>query len=102
LAGLFAPDIEWRGITTGRLWWRRTPICRGADEARATLRHWFDRAAVGDLDAAVIAADGDRVIVELHSLGDALYEVVTFDGARIIDIQDCPNREAAFKFARRG
>ena len=25
LAALFAADLEWRGVTTGHLWWRRTP-----------------------------------------------------------------------------
>ncbi|HVE46753.1 MAG TPA: hypothetical protein VNA57_08415 [Acidimicrobiales bacterium] len=25
LVALFAPDLEWRGVTRGRLWWRRTP-----------------------------------------------------------------------------
>ncbi|HYX44705.1 MAG TPA: hypothetical protein VE760_06645 [Acidimicrobiales bacterium] len=25
LVALFAPDLDWRGITTGHLWWRRTP-----------------------------------------------------------------------------
>jgi hypothetical protein len=24
-ASLFAEDAEWRGITFGRLWWKRTP-----------------------------------------------------------------------------
>ena len=25
LVALFDPDLEWRGVTRGRLWWRRTP-----------------------------------------------------------------------------
>jgi ketosteroid isomerase-like protein len=24
-AALFADDAEWRGITSGHLWWKRTP-----------------------------------------------------------------------------
>jgi len=24
-ASLFAPDAEWRGVSHGRLWWKRTP-----------------------------------------------------------------------------
>jgi ketosteroid isomerase-like protein len=25
LVALFDPSLEWRGVTRGRLWWRRTP-----------------------------------------------------------------------------
>jgi ketosteroid isomerase-like protein len=25
LVGLLAPDLEWRGIERGHLWWRRAP-----------------------------------------------------------------------------
>ena len=25
LVSLFHPDLEWRGITRGHLWWRHTP-----------------------------------------------------------------------------
>jgi hypothetical protein len=24
-ASLFAEDAEWRGVSSGRLWWKRTP-----------------------------------------------------------------------------
>jgi ketosteroid isomerase-like protein len=25
LVALFSPALEWRGVSRGRLWWRRTP-----------------------------------------------------------------------------
>lgn len=107
LAGLFAPNIEWRGVTTGHLWWRRSPVCRGAAEAEATLRRWLQSvdATGGRVDAGVVAAGGDRVIVELQWFADAsassfrVYEVVTFKGTEIVDMQDCSSREDAFDVA---
>ena len=42
-ASLIGDENEWRGVSRGRLWWKRTPACHGADEAREVLRVQIER-----------------------------------------------------------
>jgi len=42
-ASLIGDANEWRGVSHGQLWWKRTPACHGADEAREVLKFQIEK-----------------------------------------------------------
>jgi ketosteroid isomerase-like protein len=105
-ASLFAEDSEWRGVSHGMLWWKRTPACHGPTEARETmelqLRKRGDAPIVVDPRFEQI---GDRIVGSAQWLGTdgrrvERFQVLTIRDGKIVDVQGCRTRREAERFAR--
>jgi ketosteroid isomerase-like protein len=107
-AALIADDSEWRGRTRGHLWWKRTPVCHGPDEAREVMRHSLAKRAEGRAEieqpeftwvgddtligsAARVGSDGRRQV---------RYQVLRVREGKIVDMQGCGSRREAERVAR--
>ena len=107
-AALLAPDSEWRGVSSGHLWWKQTPACHGPDEALEVMRRRIRQRGENRL----------RVRPEFTQIGDdkiigssewpgadgraqVRYQVLTLRDGKIVDMQGCSSRREAERFARR-
>jgi ketosteroid isomerase-like protein len=106
-ASLFAEDAEWRGVSHGHLWWKRTPSCRGPDEAREVLTLQIKkRGWPVELQPEFTMIGDDKIIGSTQGTGSdgrrhERYQVLTIRNGKIVDMQGCRSRRDAERFARR-
>jgi ketosteroid isomerase-like protein len=110
---LLHPDVEWRGRSSGHLWWRQTPSCHGPEEARENfvLQVVKGRARPDTKEFALEQVEqvGDRVVVGgrwtmldgSHQRAGRFFQVLTVRDGRIVNIQGCKSRRAATRYAKR-
>jgi len=104
-ASLFADESEWRGVSHGMLWWKRTPSCHGSAEARATLELQLrKRGAAPIVLNPQFEQVGDRVIGSAQWLAPdgrrvERFQVLTIRDGKIVDVQGCRSRREAERFA---
>jgi ketosteroid isomerase-like protein len=106
-AALMADDSEWRGVSTGHLWWRRTPACHGPTEALEVMRHQIRKRADNRLEVRpeFTQVTADRIIGSTEWMGTdgrrrVRYQVLTFRDGKIVDMQGCSSWRQAERFAR--
>jgi ketosteroid isomerase-like protein len=104
---LIADESEWRGVSTGHLWWKRTPACHGPAEALEVVKHQIRKRADNRLDVRPQFAPvgADKIIGSTEWLGtngrrQVRYQVLTVRDGKIVDIQGCSSRRQAEQFAR--
>ena len=109
VAALMDDDVDWRGPSTGHLWWRHTPGCHGREEARANLQHLVSAAGGARVELEGVERIGDRLVVHGRRTGAApgsrpqeFFQVVTVRAGRIVAMQGCRSRRAALRLARQG
>jgi ketosteroid isomerase-like protein len=106
-AALIADDSEWRGVPTGRLWWKEAPSCHGPDEARAVLRTQIEKRGRQGLEIRPeFTQVGDCVIgsarwIDEDGCSRERFQVLTVRDGMIVDMQGCATRREAERFARR-
>jgi ketosteroid isomerase-like protein len=107
-ASLIAEDSEWRGISHGFLWWKRTPACHGPDEAREVLKFQIQKRGERRLEVQPEFAQvgDDKIIGSTQWTGaDGIrherFQVLTLRNGKIVDMQGCASRREAERFARR-
>jgi len=102
---LMAEDSEWRGVTSGHLWWKQTAACHGPDEAREVLRVQFaKRRALGARIQPEFTQIGDRIIGSTRwttpdGRDEERFQVLTVRDGKIVDMQGCGSRREAERFA---
>jgi ketosteroid isomerase-like protein len=104
LASMFADGAEWRGVSSGHLWWKHTPAWRGPDEAREVLAFGIERQGRGGVVQPEFTKIGDDRIIGSVRWGDELperYVVLTIRDGKIADMQGCRSMREAERFARR-
>ena len=109
-ASLMAEDSEWRGVASGRLWWKQMPSCHGPDEAREVLRFQLEKRARHGLRLELqpeFTEVGNRIIgstrwVDEEGRRGERFQVLTVRDGKIVDMQGCATRREAERFARRG
>jgi ketosteroid isomerase-like protein len=103
---LIAEDSEWRGVTSGHLWWKQTPACHGPEEARQVLLSQFSkRRALGAVIQPEFTQVGDRIVGSTRwttpdGRAQERFQVLTLRDGTIVDIQGCDSRGDAERFAR--
>ncbi len=108
-AALMADDSEWRGVSRGHLWWKRTPVCHGPDEAREVMRHGIAKRAEAPaqiLRPEITQVGDDTVIgsaewMRTDGRRQVRYQVLRLRDGKIVDIQGCGSRREAERVARR-
>ena len=106
-AALIADDNEWRGVPSGRLWWKHAPSCHGPDEAREVLRLQIEKRGRQALEVHPdFTQFGDRIIgsarwIDEDGRGRERFQVLTVRDGKIVDMQGCATRREAERFARR-
>ena len=105
---MIADDNEWRGISHGHLWWKRTPACHGPDEAREVLKFQIQKHGEPRIEIRpeFTEVDDDRIIGWTRWLGadgrrHERFQVLTLRDGKIVDMQGCASRREAERFARR-
>jgi SnoaL-like domain len=107
-AALMAEDSEWRGVSSGHLWWKQTPACHGPNEARETMEFQIPKRADNRLQVRpefTLVGD-DKIIGSSEWIGtdgrrQVRYQVLTFRGDKIVDMQGCRSLREAKRFAAR-
>jgi ketosteroid isomerase-like protein len=107
-ASLIAEESEWRGVSHGHLWWKRTSACHGPDEAREVLKFQIQKRGESRLEVQPEfkqVAD-NKIIGSTQWLGaDGVrherFQVLTLRDGKIVDMQGCASRREAERFARR-
>jgi ketosteroid isomerase-like protein len=103
---LIADDSEWRGVTSGHLWWKQTAACHGPAEARQALLVQFSkRRALGAAIQPEFTQIGDRIIGSTRwttpdGRAEERFQVLTIRDGQIVDIQGCESRRDAERFAK--
>jgi ketosteroid isomerase-like protein len=104
---LLADDWEWRGLTSGHLWWKQTPVCHGPAEALEVMKVGIaKRAQLGlSIEPLFEQVDENTVIGWSEWVGDdgrrqTRYQVLRFRDGKIVDMQGCASRADAERFAR--
>ena len=107
-AALISDENEWRGVSHGHLWWKRTPACHGADEARDVLNFQIQKRGEHRIEVKpeFTRVDDDKIIGSTQWLGadgrrHERFQVLTFRNGKIVDMQGCASRREAERFARR-
>jgi len=108
LASLFADDSEWRGISHGFLWWKRTPTWHGPNEAREVLKFRLEKRGERRIEVQPeFTQVGDNKIIGSTHWPDTdgtrreRYQVLTLRDGKIVDMQGCASRREAERFAAR-
>ena len=106
LVALFAENAEWRGISRGHLWWKRTPSCSGPDEAREVLKRKIAKCELPLVKGNYTVVAGNKFIGSFAWIGEdgrhhERYHVLTIHDGKIVDMQSCRSRDEAERFARR-
>jgi ketosteroid isomerase-like protein len=107
-ARLMADDSEWRGVSRGHLWWRRTPVCHGPGEASEVMRHQIrerrdDRPQIRPEFTQV----GDDTIIgssewmRTDGRRRVRYQALRLRDGEIVGIQGCSSRREADRLASR-
>jgi ketosteroid isomerase-like protein len=101
---LIAEDGEWRGVTTGHLWWKKTAACHGPDEAREALRVQSAKRRALGARPQEFTQIGDRIIggarwTTPDGRDQERFQVLTVRDGKIVDIQGCRSRREAQRFA---
>lgn len=104
-AALIAEEGEWRGVSRGHLWWRRTPACHGPGEVLAVLGHQLGSRRERLELRPEFTVLGDTIIGSTRWLGadgrrHERFQVLTIRDGKIVDMQGCASRRAAERFAR--
>jgi ketosteroid isomerase-like protein len=107
-ASLFAEDSEWRGVPHGLLWWKRTPVWHGPDEAREVLAFQIEKRGERRIEVQpeFTQVGEDKIIGSSQWMGadgvrQERFQVLTLRDGKIVDMQGCASRRAAERFARR-
>ena len=107
-ASLIADENEWRGVSHGHLWWKRTPACHGADEAREVLKFQIQKRGQRriEIQPEFTQVGDDKIIGSTQWLGPdgrrhERFQVLTLRDGKIVDMQGCASRREAERFARR-
>lgn len=105
---MLAEDAEWRGVAHGHLWWKRTPSCRGPDEAREVLRFQVERSGgrAPQVEPEFALVDDDRVIGstiwrDAEGKRQERHQVLTLRDGKIADMRGFASKRQAERFARR-
>jgi ketosteroid isomerase-like protein len=108
-AALMAEDSEWRGVSSGHLWWKRAAACHGPKEALEVMQ--FQIRKRGDrrmeISEPSFAQIGDDTIIGsaewtgTDGRRQVRYQVISFRDGKIVDMQGCGSRREAERFARR-
>lgn len=105
---LMAEDSEWRGVSHGHLWWKKTPACHGPGEALQVMQHQIKTRAENRLRVRpqFVRVGENKVIGSSEWMGadgrrQVRYQVLTFRDGRIVDMQGCSSRRQAERVARR-
>ncbi len=106
-AALIADENEWRGVSHGHLWWKRTPACHGPDEAREVLTFQISKPGEPRMEVRpeFTQVGDDKIIGSTQWLGangrrHERFQVLTLRDAKIVDMQGCASRRQAERFAR--
>lgn len=106
-ASLIADDSEWRGVSHGHLWWKQTSACHGPNEALEVMQHQIRKRADNRLQVrpTFTQVGDDKIIGSSEWMGtggrrQVRFQVLTFRGDKIVDIQGCSSRREAERFAR--
>jgi ketosteroid isomerase-like protein len=110
LVAMLDEDVDWRGPTSGHLWWRHTPSCHGPKEARANFERRLKQASLrpgyAGLELEDVQESGDRVMLgsrwrteEGQPPEDAerFFQVVTMRDGKIVDIKGCKSHKEALR-----
>jgi len=106
-ASLIADENEWRGVSHGHLWWKRTPACHGPDEAREVLKFQIEKRGERRIEMQPeFTQVGEKIIGSTRWLGadgrhHERFQVLTLRDGKIVDMQVCASRREAERFARR-
>jgi ketosteroid isomerase-like protein len=107
-ASLIGDDNEWRGVSHGHLWWKRTPACHGADEALEVLKFQIQKRGERriEIQPEFTQVGDDKIIGSTQWLGadgrrHEGFQVLTLRDGKIVDMQGCASRREAERFARR-
>ena len=107
-AALMAEESEWRGVSSGHLWWKRTPACHGSTEARDVMEFQIRKRADNRLEVrpAFMQVGDDKIIGSTEWMGTdgrrkVRYQVLTFRDDKIVDMQGCRSLREAKRFAAR-
>jgi hypothetical protein len=107
-AALMADDSEWRGVSSGRLWWRHTPACHGPGEALEAMQQQIRKRADHQLQVRpeFTRVGADKIIgssewTDTDGRRQVRYQVLTLRKGKIVDMQGCASRREAERFARR-
>jgi ketosteroid isomerase-like protein len=95
LVTVFDPELDWRGLERGHLWWRNAPARHGRKEARSVLQQRRQVVAPGvSPDAEVVWTSANAFVVRLQwRPGDGPeaaegFQVLRIRGDRIREIGD--------------
>ena len=105
---LLADDSEWRGVSSGHLWWKHTPACHGPNEALEVMRQQIKKRGDHRLQVRpefTLVGD-DKIIGSSEWMGtdgrrQVRYQVLTLRDGKIVDMQGCGSRREAERFAGR-
>ena len=107
-ASLMADDSEWRGVSSGHLWWKHTPACHGPAEALDVMRFQMEKRGERRLEVRpeFTQVDENTIIGSSEWMGtdgrrQVRYQVLTFRDGKIVDMQGCRSRREAERFASR-
>ena len=107
-ASLIADENEWRGVSHGRLWWKSTPACHGAGEAREVLKFQIKKRGEHriEIQPEFTQVGADKIIGSTQWSGadgrrHERFQVLTLRDGKIVDMQGCASRREAERFARR-
>jgi ketosteroid isomerase-like protein len=103
---LFDENTEWRGATSRLLWWKDTPSCHGAVEARAVVEtsnanRQFPRQV--DPEFTQIGEDAVLSVTRLVEGGGTSrdrFHVFIFGDGRIREMRAFKDRKSAERFAK--
>jgi ketosteroid isomerase-like protein len=107
-AALMANDSEWRGVSSGHLWWKQTPACHGPEEARDVMDFQIRKRADNRLQVRpeFMQVGDDKIIGSSEWIGtdgrrQVRYQVLTIRDDKIVDMQGCRSLREAKRFAAR-
>jgi len=95
LLALMDENVLWRGLQQPD---DETPICRSRADVREVLERFLERGGTGYPE--ILGEVGDSVVVDPRpdppaQLTPTLHQVYTFRGARVVLMQDYPDRTSA-------
>lgn len=107
-ASLLADDSDWRGVSYGHLWWKKTPACHGPEEALEVMRHQIRKRSDNRLQVQpeFTQVGDDTIIGSTEWMGTdgrrhVRYQVLRLRDGKIVDMQGCRSRREAERVARR-
>ena len=107
-AALMADNSEWRGVSSGHLWWKRTPACHGPAEAREVMEFQIRKRPDNrrQVRPEFKQVGDDKIIGSTEWMGtdgrrQVRYQVLTIRDDKIVDMQGCRSLREAKRFAGR-